>query len=117
MSMDDTIEIPGGYRIQYADAAQEQAEGLPGDLRARIQKKISVASAVNPYTHGEPEGGIADRVRMMESGVSALVWISAGVRVMTVVQVRKEDPDPEPDEAGATGEDTEKEVVNQSRTP
>jgi hypothetical protein len=97
--MDDTIQIPGGYRVQFGDDAQKQFEELPGDLRARIQKKIQVASAVNPYTHGTSEGGIADRLRMWESGVSALVWVSAGVRVMTVVQIQKEDhtPDPEVD--------------------
>lgn len=91
----NTIDIPGGYRVQYGDEAQAQMEALPGDLRTRIQRKIQVASAVNPYTHGAPEGGIADRIRMWESGVSALVWVSEEVRVMTVAQVQTEDQAPE----------------------
>ena len=92
-----TDQIPGGYRVQYGDDAQAQIEQLPGDLRSRIQKKIQVASAVNPYTHGASEGGIADRIRLYESGVSALVWVSADVRVMTVVEVQAEDQSPDQD--------------------
>lgn len=91
----DKTDIPGGYRVQYADEAQRQIEELPSELRAALQRKIQVASAVNPYTHGRVEGGIADRLRMHEERVSALVWVSSDVRVLTVVGVQIEDSDPE----------------------
>lgn len=90
-----TDHIPGGYLVQYGDDAQREVEQLPGDLQSRIQRKIRVASAVNPYTHGAPEGGIPDRLRMYEEGVSALVWVSSDVRVLTVAQVQTEEHDPE----------------------
>ncbi|MFB7858965.1 type II toxin-antitoxin system RelE family toxin [Rhodococcus qingshengii] len=83
-------EVPGGYRVQFSDRALADLEALPSDLQTRILNKIKKSSTTNPAKEGTQEGGIPDRIRMSEHEVSALVWISSGVRVLTVVQIANE---------------------------
>lgn len=92
---DMSFASPGGYRVQYSDDAIKHLEKLPDETRIRIIQKINTASVANPYRESTQEGELTDRVRMTTEDASALVWISSGVRVLTVVQI-----DTEPRAAG-----------------
>ena len=80
----------GEYFVQYSDDAQQEIEKLPDALYDRIKEKIRTSAAINPYLRGEPQGGISDRVLIRDDGVSALVWLSKDLRIMTVVKVQQE---------------------------
>jgi len=86
-----TGQIPGGFLVQWTDEAKQQFVELPDDLQERIDREIGTASAINPRLRGVVQDGIRDRIRLnREQGVSALVWLSEDLKILTVVEVRQE---------------------------
>lgn len=90
----ETTQAPGGYFVQCTDEALDQESALLESARTSICHKIQVAAAVKPHMHGTSEGGIPDRIRIYGQGASALVWVSSDVRVLTIVQLRREEESP-----------------------
>ncbi|MBD3004787.1 hypothetical protein [Streptomyces sp. 5-10] len=93
----DVVEIqaqtPGGYRVQYTDAAHRQMEGLDPELCNRVDGAIQAVAAISPRNRSSQVGDMADRRRVKAEGMLVTFWLSepmSMMRILTVIDVTHE---------------------------
>lgn len=104
--LESEMPIPGGYRVQYTDEAQQQMESLELKLCGDIDGYMQAVAAISPRNRSTQVGALADLRSVERSGYVATFWVSEPFpmeRILTVVDVSPQEvyEDELPPESGA----------------